>query len=59
MKDKIENILGYALILFVYFLCAIFGFERIKKFGYCILTKFEDKPCDMCEKTNIFRSGDL
>ena len=57
MKDKIENILGYAFILFIYFLGSIFGFEKIKKFGYCILRKFEDKPCDECQKTNIFRIG--
>ncbi len=55
MKYKFETIFSYAIMFFVYLLTVIFGFDRVKKLGYCILTKYADKPCDECKKTNIFR----
>lgn len=58
MKDfkyHLENLFGYAIIIFITILCHIYGFERIKKLGYCFIRKYEEKNCDNCEKTNIFR----
>lgn len=57
MRDKIENVIGYAVMLFIYSCANIFGFERIKKLGYCLLKKYEDNPCDQCSKTNIHRES--
>ena len=57
MRDKIENVIGCGVILFINFCAIIFGFERIKKLGICILKKYEDKPCEQCKKTNIYKES--
>ena len=57
MRDFLESVIGYVIMSFIYFVGSIFGFEHIKKLGYCILKNYQDKPCDECKKINIYREG--
>ncbi len=57
MKDAIMHTLGYAAFAFVLLICHIFGFERVKKLGYCFIRYSEGQDCDNCQKTNVFRKG--
>ena len=55
MKDTIQSLIGHIIFSLIWCLKSIIGIERIKKIGYCLIRKTENKPCDQCGKINIFR----
>jgi len=57
MKDIIQTIIGHIILFLVWSLKSIIGIERVKKIGYCLIRKTENKPCDQCQKINVFRKG--
>jgi len=56
MKDVLESFWGYIIIVFFMILSTIYGFDRVKKLGYCFIRKYDERQkCDECKKTNVFR----
>lgn len=57
MKGIIQSIIEYIMYFLIWGLKSIIGIERVKKIGYCLIRKTENKPCDKCQKINVFRKG--